>query len=136
MLWDLPEITTGRIVATNFYLNNGDMDTEGYFLRAEFENDGRWRGTFVNSSYEGRLSSDGTQHETIGFTLQSLTLQQDPGDYTCRHLLDMTHSGDLHKSSSFMVNTFTYSCRFFCNCVIYMYMYQYHTVIISHVNKD
>ena len=41
----------------------------------------------------------------------------------------MTTSGDLLKSSSFMVNKLTYSCSDYANCVIYMY--QYHTVITT-----
>ncbi len=88
MLWDLPEITSGRRVSTNFYLDNDNESLDGYFLRVEYLTDGSgdWNDIVPDDpGYSGRVNSEGTPNQAIGFTLQSLTLQQDPGDYTCYH---------------------------------------------------
>ncbi len=87
MLWELPEITSGRRVSTNFYLDN-DESVDGYFFRIEYliDGSGDWNDIVPDDpDYNGRVNSEGTPNQTIGFTLQSLTLQQDPGDYTCYH---------------------------------------------------
>ncbi len=88
MLWILPDIPVADLVSTNFYMNyNPEVaDSDTLLLVVRYDpNNGSWSVEYKHPDYQGRLQSAGTEHQDIGFTLQGLTLQQDPGNYTCVH---------------------------------------------------
>ncbi len=90
MLWTLPDAPVVDLVPTNFYMNyNPEVAESGTLLLTlgyDPDDPDYWDVKYKHPDYQGnRIHSAGTVGEDIGFILRNLTLQQDPGNYTCAH---------------------------------------------------
>ncbi len=94
ILWTLPNVSVDKLVGTDFYMNcSSDVSESGTLLLTVGYNtsDGSWSVKYKHPGYQNnRIKSAGTVGQDIGFTLQNLTLQQDPGNYTCAHNISIS----------------------------------------------